>query len=189
MTTREDTIDELCGLPGDGLRERMRRGHPIDPAALADTEYRGISLGLPRWLEQLTWKTFMKVFHRDEHRGVLRGWNVRLEQTGIFGPCVPRQKGGRRVTFGHYEVLPASGYRVPHGLDQGVMLDYGLGRNGRLAPLSRARDPVVALEPGGVALLLGWTYLDLGLRLLPTPSYFLLERHGPLGEVVGPPRP
>jgi hypothetical protein len=37
-----------------------------------------------------------------------------------------------------------------------------------------------------VERLLGWTYLDLGVGRVGTPSYFVLEREGPLGYV--PPR-
>jgi hypothetical protein len=50
--------------------------------------------------------------------------------------------------------------------------------------MSRMRDPIVALHEGSVDLLLGWSYLDLGFWRMPTPSYFLLEREGPLERVV-----
>ena len=49
------------------------------------------------------------------------------------------------------------------------------------------RDPMVALAPGSTERLLGWSYLDLGFAL-PTPSYFLLERIGPLDHRVVPRR-
>ncbi|RLB64229.1 MAG: hypothetical protein DRI90_05055, partial [Deltaproteobacteria bacterium] len=60
----------------------LTSGHSIDPRQLDDVEYRGISLGLPAIVEKLTWKKFKKVFHRDPATGVLRGWNVRMEQNG-----------------------------------------------------------------------------------------------------------
>ena len=63
------------------------------------------------------------------------------------------------------------------------MIDYGLGDNPRLDPIRRGRDPLVALEKGSVERLLGWTYLDLGVGRVGTPSYFLLEREGPLSYV------
>jgi hypothetical protein len=68
------------------------------------------------------------------------------------------------------------------------MLDYGLGGNPRFDPTSRVRDPIVALEADRVERLLGWTYVDLGAFRTGTPSYFLLEREGPLSFVAHPPR-
>jgi hypothetical protein len=76
---------------------------------------------------------------------------------------------------------------VPAGADQGLLIHYGLGGNGRLDGIGLLRDPIVALIPGSVERLLGWSYLDLGFAL-PTPSYFLLERLGPLDHEATPPR-
>jgi len=64
------------------LHRALRAGHPIDEHALDDAEYQGISVGLPKFVERFTWKTFTKTFHRDPATGELRGWNVRMEQTG-----------------------------------------------------------------------------------------------------------
>jgi hypothetical protein len=46
----------------------------------------------------------------------------------------------------------------------------------------------VAVEAGNANLLLGWTYLDVAGVRFGTPSYFTLERIGPLDAVVDPPR-
>jgi hypothetical protein len=73
--------EEFLSLDRRGLAAALAAGHPIDERALDDTRYRGISLGLPRAVETLTWKTFAKTFHRDPESGKLRGWNLRLEQT------------------------------------------------------------------------------------------------------------
>ena len=55
-------------------------------------------------------------------------------------------------------------------------------------PVRRLRDPLVALNPGDPSLLLGWTYLDLGLGLrLGTPSFFSLELDGPLTHSAAAP--
>ena len=64
------------------LRARILAGHPVDPSALEGWAYRGTSLGLPRFIEKLTWKTFQKTFWREPSSGRLLGWNVRLEQAG-----------------------------------------------------------------------------------------------------------
>ncbi|MEZ4219346.1 MAG: hypothetical protein R3B13_00365 [Polyangiaceae bacterium] len=168
------------------LMELLRSGHDIDPAALHDTEYKGTSLGLPRWVERLTWKKFKKTFHHDPSRNVLRGWNVRLEQNALDEPCVPRLKHGTPVTFGHYQVVSPAQFRIPEGCDHGLLIHYGLGGNGRLDPMTRVRDPLVALEAGDTRLLLGWSYVDIGW-CLGTPSFFTLEYDGPLARVVEAP--
>jgi hypothetical protein len=168
------------------LMARLRAGHAIDPHALDDSEYRGTSLGLPGFVEKLSWKVFRKTFCRDPELGVLRGWNVRLEQNGLDGPSVPMTKAGESVTFGHYRVVEPGAVRLPPGCDRGLVIHYGLGGNGT-SPIARVRDPVVALTAGSVERLLGWSYVDLGITLLGTPSFFLLEREGPLSERVRPP--
>lgn len=169
------TRDELLGLDGAALAALLARGHAIDERALDDSQYRGISLGLPRAVEALTWKTFMKTFHRDPRTGRLRGWNVRLAQTGIDGPTVARKR------FGHYHVAPLG--KTPRPCGPGLLIDYSGGTRG---PMSRLRDPIVAVDAGSVELLLGWSYLDLGPLQLPTPSYFLLVREGPLDAITAP---
>lgn len=174
--------DQLLVMKRRELADLLGRGHPIDPHALDDTAYRGISLGLPRWAERLSWKTFQKTFHRDASTGQLRGWNVRVEQRGLDAASVPKLRRGAPFTFGHYEVveLPES---APRGLRRGLLIDYSPERG----LVSRVRDPIVALHEGSVELLLGWSYVDLGWLRIPTPSYFVLEREGPLRpESVAP---
>jgi hypothetical protein len=150
-------IQTFLDLPRQQLRARLEAGHPIAPNALDDTRYRGISLGLPAWIDRLAWKTFEKTFHRDGD--ALRGWNVRLEQTGVDGPVVPLLKRGEPHTFGHYRVVQGARWME---LRYGAMV-----------------DPLVALETGETDWLLGRSDL-LGV---PTPSYFLLQRIGPLEHV------
>lgn len=164
-------IDEWLPLAPRELRARHDAGFPIDPHALDDTRYRGISLGLPGVVDRMLWKTFEKTFHRDPATGALRGWNVRVEQTGLQGPLRAKIRGGEPWTFGHYAVVDRGGF-----LD----LDYGQGDNPRLDPTRAARDPIVALERDGVEWLLGAMDVSLWGRRLRTPSYFLLQREGPL---------
>lgn len=137
---------DLLDLGKKDLLAMLCTGHPIDPHALDDKEYRGTSLGLPAWVERLTWKKFKKVFHRDRATGALRGWNVRLEQNELDGPCVPKQKRGRTVTFGHYRVVESASVRMPIECPQALIIHYGLGNNARLDPVRRVRDPG---RPGG----------------------------------------
>jgi len=164
------TAADLLGMSRAGLEAIIAEGHPIDPDAIADKEYRGVSLGLPVLVEKLTWKTFKKAFHRD--RNGLRGWNVRIEQTGLAPPFVTRQRRGVPWTFGHYAVEVRS---------TGLLLDYGRFA-GRLDPLRFVRDPVVAVRQGDHDLLLGTTYLDLPTGRVATPSFFSLELDGPISH-------
>lgn len=173
-------LSDLLPRSGRELMALLRQGHPIDPDALADREYRGVSLGLPSVVERLTWKTFKKVFHRDGDR--LRGWNVRMQQTGLEGPWRPKERGGAPITFGHFAVIDARG-RAPVGCDQGLLLDY----SPEGGPLGRLRDPIVALEAGHADLLLGWSYLAFGRRSIGTPSFFALLQDGPLSHRVPAP--
>ncbi len=180
-------LTTLLGLDRSALGDILRGGHPIDPGALDDTEYRGVSLGIPGIVESLTWKTFKKVFHRDPDSGLLRGWNVRMKQRGLDGPWEPMMKKGEPLTFGHFVVVEARAGEVPEGCDRGLLIDYGRGGNRRFDPVSRLRDPIVALEVGSAELLLGWSYLQVGSRQVGTPSYFCLTRDVPLSHTAVPP--
>jgi hypothetical protein len=177
--------EPLLEAPRRDLRRALAAGHPIDAAALDDTEYRGISLALPKLIEKLSWKTFQKTFHRDRTTGKLRGWNVRMEQTGIDGPPVPIKKKGVPKTWGHYAVYEAKGTRLAAPYDQALLIDYGVPGNGLLT--HRMRDPLVAVEANNPDVLLGVSYLDFGWFRVMTPTYFLLLREGPLSYV--PPLP
>ena len=191
MSTVGDTgvRAEILALDRGGLARRMREGHPIDAHALDDQAYRGISLGLPVWFESLAWKTFQKTFHRDPATGHLRGWNVRVRQQGLDAPSVPMQRKGAPVTFGHYRVVSCEGRDVPRGAGAGLLIDYGLGGNTAMDPMRWLCDPLVALLPGSVRWLLGWSYLQIAGLRIGTPSYFLLECEHALTHRVPPPRP
>jgi hypothetical protein len=169
------TTSALLAASGAELASYFHDGHPVAPEALAGAEYHGTSLGLPRWLERLTWKTFIKAFAHDD-RGGVRGWNVRVDQRA---PWTPRLRDGVPVTFGHFAAVRAGST---------TMLDYGAGGNRRGDVTSVLRDPLVALEPGSADRLLGVSLVDVAGVRLPTPSYFLLERGGPLRHVATPAR-
>ena len=166
------SIETLRGLKPKDLRALLLAGHPIDAGALDDTLYRGVSLGIPHWVESFAWTTFAKTFRREP--AGLRGWNVKLEQTGLDGDVLAkRRRDGAPLTFGHYAVRTTPAPGLPAGT---LLIDYGSPRNPALDPTRRLRDPLVALEPGDPTRLLGWTYVDAFGARIPTPSYFLLER-------------
>lgn len=172
------------------LAQELANGHPINPTDLNDTEYKGISLGMPAFIDKLAWKTFKKVFHRDPQTGYLRGWNVRIQQTGLHGEYIPKEKNGGPFAWGHYRVVDNAGRKSPRPVPKGALLiDYGVGGNHPLDLSTRfMRDPLVALHPGSAEMLLGWSYFDVGLFQLSSPSYFLLLRDGPLRHMAHPPR-
>jgi hypothetical protein len=150
-------IRDLVGTPRRDLAALAARGDRFDPAALAGWTYDGISLGLPRVIERLTWTKFAKAFARDDG-GALRGWNIRIEQDALDRPWVPRRRRGVPITFGHFAVATRAGR---------VELDYGW-----------IRDPLVALA--GPDILLGTTYVVAGPLAIPTPSWFVLRRGEPI---------
>lgn len=170
---------ELLTASPRALRARLEVGHPVAPADLAGWCYRGVSLGLWGWVERLTWKTFAKAFVAEPD-GAVRGWNVRLHQDGLAAPPRPREARGVPVTFGHFAVRPEG---------VGVVLDYGVPANPAWDPARRVRDPVVALEPGDPTRLLGWSLVAVGPWRVPTPSWFLLERAGPVPFIPAAARP
>lgn len=173
------TLADLLPLSPAALHDRLGRGHPIDPSALDDTEYHGIALGMPRFVERLAWKTFKKVFRRDPVTGGLRGWNVAVAQHGVDGPFLDRLRRGKPVVYWPYGVFAARDYALPGPYDFGLMIDYGAAH--RLPdPQALIRDPLVALHEGSADLLLGYSYVELGIARVRTPTYFALLRGKPL---------
>ena len=173
----------FLALRGRSLAAMLAAGHPIDPRALEGFGYRGISLGVSDLVVRFSWRTFQKTFHRDA-RGRLVGWNVRAEQRGLSATTEPmRTRDGNPTTFGYYEVVGCEGRRTPLAPDGALLIDYGRGNNGIFDVMRTLRDPIVALEPGSVERLLGWSYVELGPLRVRTPSYFLLEREGPIQYV------
>lgn len=174
--------DDLLPLDRPALARVMEAGHPIDPAALAGWEYKGVAVG-SALIEKIAWKTFRKTFHRDSESGVLRGWNYRVEQDGVDGAYPIRQKGGKDFSWGFYRVVDGKGHRMPWQADHGLVIDYGFGENG-LSPQSLVKDPLLAVNADSADLLIGVSYVDLGLFTLPTPTFFILSRDQPLRSVV-----
>jgi hypothetical protein len=178
-------VQEFLKADRRELRDQMRNGYAIDPAALAGFTYHGISLGLPRWVEKLSWKKFMKVFYQEADTQCLRGWNVRAADDDLTKDWSPKIKNDRPVTFGHYHVVDAYVPHVPEELRHGLLIDYSRGGRGGNGALNHLRDPIVALAPDSVDTLLGWSYMALGQSRIPTPSYFLLTR----GDALESPEP
>ncbi|HQY60328.1 MAG: hypothetical protein IPF92_04340 [Myxococcales bacterium] len=166
--------NEVWAMSADERLACLRGGAAVAPERLAGADYRGVSLGLPRLVERLTWKTFRKSFRRDA-AGTVSGLNVRLEQTGLDGAPVPRRDArGEVVSFGPFAVVPLPAGGTPFGCESGVVFDYG-ATHPAWNPIALTRDVVVALDPEHT-LLFGALYVELGGLRLRTPSFFTLER-------------
>lgn len=185
------TLDELLAMSGDEHFDIVRAAAPLDLDAIADTTYTGIDLSMPALFHRLFWKTFRKTFHRDPGTGVIRGWNVKVEQTGWDAPPEPkRDREGRPITFGHYEVRSARGLRFPRGWQGEHYLDYRFAGNPLTDfPARAGYCPLVSVNRGRSDLLLGWEVLKLGPVFVPLRDFWVLAREGPLAPEGVMPRP
>jgi len=188
MTLR---LEDLLGMKSEALHAIVHRAAPFDPEALDNTSYTGIDLSMPGWFHKLMWKSFRKTFYRDPHTGTLRGWNVKVAQTGWDTPPAPkRDRQGRALTFGHYEVRDATGLAFPRGWKGAHYLDYRFAGNPLTDfPARAGYCPLVAVNPGDSDLLLGWEIFNVGGVMIPLPDYWVLVREGPLAQADVLPRP
>lgn len=183
------TLEDLMAMKTPDHHAALVAGHPLDPDVLAGRMYLGVDLSLPGWVRKLLWHTFRKTFHRDEETGQVRGWNVKMEQRGIGQDQVPlTDRKGRQKTFGHYVVSSAEGIAFPTGYRGPNYLNYGDAGNSFFDLARLGRTPLVAVNEGSQDLLLGWEVMKAGPLWLPLPFYWALKCHGPLDEVVAPPR-
>ncbi|MBM4341835.1 MAG: hypothetical protein FJ100_00455 [Deltaproteobacteria bacterium] len=170
------------------LADALAAGHALAPGDLAGWQYQGISLGLPRWVERLTWSVFVKAFAADGDRVV--GWNVRIVQGDdrlleADAQLVLRSRAGKPWEFGHFHVTQLDEWqrtraRLRRPCGPGVMLDYVHPRNAAVDPTRLVRDPLVALRPNDPTLLLGVSLVEVAGRHWPTGSWFVLQRWRPL---------
>ena len=157
----------VCSLSRSALADRFAAGAVVDPKTIEGYRYRGVSLGLPTWIEKLTWKKFAKTFYRHPD-GQVRGVNLRMVQDGLHNPWRVQMKKGKPWSFGPFELATEEG-------SAHLEIHYGRGSEG-LSPLRRLRDPLRRLDDKG-DLLLGMSLVDVGFgKRLATPSWFLLER-------------
>jgi len=179
------TLDDLLKMSHQERKQVMMAAHPFDADALDKTMYRGIDLSLPKIMNMILWKTFRKTFIRDDKTGEIRGWNVRMEQTGWEGPGAPKKKKGKQISFGHYRVRSAKGIKWPGGWAGEQYLDYGIAGNHWYDPGAPGFCPLVAVNQGRNDLLLGWEIVKFGPLWVPLRDFWALKLEGPL-DVVEP---
>lgn len=170
-------------------KQVMMNAYPFDADALDNKMYRGIDLSLPKIMNMILWKTFRKTFVRDPQTGDIRGWNVRMEQTGWDGPGVTKKKNGKQISFGHYRVRPAKGIKWPSGWAGEQYLDYHVAGNPWYDPGAPGFCPLVAVNKGSNDLLLGWEIVKFGPVWIPLPDFWALKLEGTLDVVEPVPRP
>lgn len=164
------TLDDLLQLDRRDLGAMLGRGHDIPSQVLADREWHGVALGLPRLVEALTWKKFKKVFVSGPDG--LTGYNEAVEQNPLSEQWITRKCRGHPVRYGRFSVRSADA-RMPRGWDRGLLIDYRPPAR-RWDPMRFVRDPLVAVNPDAHDLLLGVSVVGLGQLRIPTPTYFAL---------------
>lgn len=160
---------ELIRLSNRNLNQVLRAGVVPDLDGLVGWEFRGYNT--PWFSRLLGFQKFIKGFRRDE-RGIY-GYNLFVEaaRSGPDAPWNPKAGGGPDRRHGYYDITP-----LPADSEiQGVLLDYGSGRNAWYNPEALIRDQLVQVDAGNPDLLLGKAYLAFGpLRIFS--NFFVLER-------------
>jgi hypothetical protein len=173
-------LEEVWRMSRPQLRDLLANGHVIDQEALAGWAYRGVALGLPKWIEALSWKTFTKVFVADG--SIVRGWNIRMEQHGVRGPRKPKLKNGKDKSFGPFLVRKKASGKMAKEFPNAMLLDYGASEVSPEFSVRSLRDPLIALNRDDPTILLGCSWLQLAGASFATPSYFTLERSEPVRD-------
>ena len=103
-------------------------------------------------------------------------WNFSAVQTPLDQPWETKLRRGAPISYGHYEVVPCEGVKMPRPWAQGVVLDYTHAGNGFFETFRLAKDPLVAVNEGDMSLLLGTSWIELGFLQLVLPIPFALKR-------------
>lgn len=182
-------LKDMLRMNAKEVEQIFWSGHPIKTEELHNTKYLGIDLTGPAWFHKFFWKTFRKTFYRDPQTGILRGWNVRLEQTGWEGKTIARRNSkGEEIAFGHYHVCSAKGKKFPKGWRGADYLDYGAAGNNLFDIARLGYCPLVAVNEGSTDLLLGWEVFKAGSVFIPLNDYWVLKYDGVLEVIQQPPR-
>lgn len=182
------SFEEMLTMSKQQVKEVFQRGFPIPIEDIGNSQYLGVDLGMPEWFHKLAWKTFRKTFYKDPDTGIIRGWNVKVEQTGYNFPLIPKKNSkGEELSFGHYHLLPAKGKKFPEGWEGENYLDYGVAGNPPLDVAALGYCPLVAVNEGSADLLLGWEVFKIGNLFVPLNDYWVLKKEGQLQVTVPPP--
>lgn len=185
---RKIEFEELLKMNKQHVAEVFNNGFPIYTSELNCVQYLGVDLGMPEWFHQLVWKTFRKTFYKEPNTGIIRGWNVRLEQTGYNFPTQAKiNSKGEEISFGHYHLLSATEKKFPNKWKGADYLDYGVAGNSFFDFSSLGYCPIVAVNEGSTDLLLGWEVFKVGKLFFPLNDYWVLKKEGELKNIISPP--
>ncbi len=158
--------DDFSRITKQDLSTVFQQAKNFSPESLIGKRFDGISLGLPKIIENLTWIKFGKVFSKSNN--CIWGWNVKMKQNALDAPWQMKPE----TDWGYFNVYPG---RVPKTNDPGIVLDYRHPKNSLINPARRTYDVIKEVQPG---LLLGRMWLSTPLTYIPTPSYFALSDAG-----------
>ncbi len=164
---------DLIAMSNEELDAVLQSGTAPDPDALVGWEFRGFNP--PTFAKILGFQKFIKGFDRDD-AGNVYGYNLFVEDArgGPDAPWVAKGDGGPDTRHGFYDIVPLA---TDTGID-GVLLDYGSGRNAWYNPEAVIRDQVVQVSAGNPDLLLGKAFLQIGPWRVFS-NFFILERLRP----------
>lgn len=183
--TKRIELEDMLKMTKAEVAEVFRNSYPINTDAIGNSQYLGVDLSMPWWFHKFFWKTFRKTFYKDPVTGIIRGWNVKLEQTGYKFPTTAKKNGkGEELSFGHYHLLSTKGKKFPKGWQGADYLDYGVAGNPALDMAGLGYCPLVAVNEGSADLLLGWEVFKIGNLFVPLNDYWVLKREGDLKVVV-----
>jgi hypothetical protein len=165
---------ELIAMSNDELDTVLQGGTAPDLDALVGWEFRGFNP--PVFAKILGFQKFIKGFVRDE-AGKVYGYNLFVEDArgGPDAPWTAKGDGGPDTRHGFYDIVPLA---ADTGID-GVLLDYGSGRNAWYNPEAVIRDQLVQVSAGNPDLLLGKAFLQIGPGRIFS-NFFILERLRPV---------
>jgi hypothetical protein len=156
---------ELAGLAGSELTQRMYRGRPPDPSALAGWEYLGLNTA--RWLSAAGADRFVKGFAEGY------GYNRRVRRGARTEPWIDARER-EPAPFAFYRVADVDATARDNRYLNSLLLDYSAYASGAVDPAGRIRDFLVAVDDAH-ELLLGHAFLAVG-RLRVSATFFVIER-------------
>ena len=184
MAYASQAYRQLAGCSPRELAHRFVAGETPAIDNLTGFEYRGYNH--PHLMALLGIRKFIKGFVTDG-QGASFGYNTPVRQNGLDGAWSALPDEDRPKRFGFFRVVPVAPDAPDNAYRHAILLDYGRGGNAPYDVTRVLRDYVVRIAPGSDELLLGKAYLALGRVRLPL-SFFLLERHRPVGTEPALPR-
>ncbi|WP_291720791.1 hypothetical protein [Bernardetia sp.] len=123
----------------------------------------------------LGFRNFIKVFETSQKTG----YNIIVSQnkTSNHSNYIKKNKKGKPLKQGFYALYNPAKIDI-----QGLVIDYGKGKNHFLEPARFLKDYLVVPYPQKPNILLGKAFLKIGKHLFFL-SYFILKKFKPLSQL------